>query len=63
MPVSDFDYASGLTEMALVGVLAQRFDTRIEFDSESMKITNHPELNQYVMEPVRKGWEYGEDLW
>ena len=63
MPVSDFNYASRLTEMALMGVLAQRFDTRIEFDAKSMKITNHPELNQYVKEPVRKGWEYGEDLW
>jgi len=63
MPVSDFYYASRLTEMALVGVLAQRFDTRIEFDAENMKITNHPELNRYVKEPVRKGWEYGEDLW
>lgn len=63
MPVSDFSYASRLTEMALVGVLAQRFDTRIEFDAENMKITNHPELSQFVKEPVRKGWEYGEDLW
>lgn len=63
MPVSDFGYASRLTEMALVGVLAQRFNTRIEFNAESMEISNHPELNQYVKEPVRKGWEYGEDLW
>ena len=62
MPGSDFNYASRLTEMALVGVLAQRFDKRIEFDAENMKITNHPELNQYVKEPVRPGWEYGEDL-
>jgi len=63
MPVSDFNYASRLTEMALMGVLAQRFDTRIEFDAKNMEITNHTELNQYLKEPVRKGWEYGEDLW
>ena len=62
LPGSDFNYASRLTEMASVGVLAQRFDKRIEFDAESMEITNHPELNQYVKEPVRPGWEYGEDL-
>jgi len=63
MPGSDFDYDSRLTEMARVGVLARLFDARIDFDTESMKITNHPELYQYVKESVRKGWEYGEDLW
>ena len=28
-----------------------------------MQITNRPELNQYLKEPVREGWSYGEDLW
>jgi hypothetical protein len=43
--------------------MAQRFNTRIEYDAENMKITNHPEFDIYVKEPVRRGWEYGEDLW
>ena len=30
---------------------------------KSMRITNRPELNQYLKEPVRNGWEYGDDLW
>ena len=63
MPGSTFDYASDLTEMALVGVMAQRFNTRIEYDAASMTITNHPELAQFVKEPARAGWSYGEDLW
>ncbi len=63
MPGSNFDYASRLTEMILVGVLAQRFNKRIEWDAESMRITNHPELNVFVKEPVRKGWQYGDNLW
>lgn len=63
MPGSNFSYATGLTEMALIGVLAQRFNTRIEYDTTNMKVTNHPELDQYIKEPVRKGWEYGEELW
>ena len=63
MPGSNFEYSTRLTEMALVGVLAQRFDTRIEFDSEKMEITNHPELNVYLKEPVRDGWKYGDELW
>ncbi len=52
-----------MTEVALLGVLAQRFGGRIEWDAENMRITKCPELNAYVKEPVRKGWEYGEDLW
>ncbi len=61
-PGSNFDYASRLTEMAAVGVLAQRFNTRIEFDAENMKVTNHPDMDQYIKEPMREGWQYGEDI-
>jgi hypothetical protein len=63
LPGSNFDYATKLVEMSLTGVLAQRFNTRIEYDAVNMKVTNHPELDVYVKEPVRKGWEYGENLW
>ncbi|WP_319501904.1 Gfo/Idh/MocA family oxidoreductase [uncultured Draconibacterium sp.] len=63
MPGSNFNYATDLTEMALIGVLAQRFNTRIEYDAINMKVTNHPELDEYIKEPVRAGWEYGEELW
>lgn len=62
-PGSDFDYASSLTELALVGVLAQRFGGRIEWDAPGMRITNRPDLNVHVKEPVRPGWEAGEGLW
>jgi hypothetical protein len=24
---------------------------------------NRPELNAFIKEPVREGWQYGEDLW
>jgi hypothetical protein len=44
-------------------VIAQRFNTTIEWDAKAGLITNHPELNAFVKEPVRKGWEYGEELW
>ncbi len=61
-PGSNFDYASKLTEIALLGVLAQRFNTTIEWDAKAGKITNHDELNAFVKEPVRKGWSYGKNL-
>jgi hypothetical protein len=49
--------------MAAVGVLAQRFNTRIEYDEKNMKVTNHPDMDQYIKEPVREGWKYGEEVW
>ncbi len=62
-PGSNFDYSAGLTEMSLVGVLAQRFSTPIEYDAANMRITNHPELNAYIREPARVGWVYGDEVW
>jgi predicted dehydrogenase len=63
MPGSTFAYGADLTEMALVGVLAQRFDTKVMYDAENMTFSNHPEFDQYIKEPVREGWSYGENLW
>jgi predicted dehydrogenase len=63
LPGSNFDYAAELTEMIAVGVLAQRFATKIEYDAANIKITNNPELNAYIKEPVREGWTFGENLW
>lgn len=62
-PGSNFTYSAKLTEIILLGVLAQRFNTRIEWDAKAGRITNHPELNAFVKEPARQGWEYGEQLW
>lgn len=63
LPGSNFDYATRLTEMAAVGVLAQRFNTRIEYDAENMKVTNHSGMERFIKEPVRDGWSFGEELW
>ncbi len=60
---SNFDYAAPMSEVALLGVLAQRFGGRIEWDSKNMRITNRPELNVFIKEPIRAGWEAGQDLW
>ena len=62
LPGSNFDYAAELTEMALIGVLAQRFASKIEYDADKMKITNRPDIDAYIKEPVREGWSYGENL-
>ncbi|MEI7828826.1 MAG: Gfo/Idh/MocA family oxidoreductase [Prolixibacteraceae bacterium] len=62
VPGSNFDYATQLVEMALTGVLAQRFNTRIEYDAANMKVTNHPELDVFIKEPARAGFSFGENL-
>jgi predicted dehydrogenase len=56
-PVSNFDYAGPLTEIALVGVLALRAPgKRLEWDSTNLKVKNAPELNEFVHSEYRKGW-------
>jgi len=60
---SNFDYASELTEMVLLGAVAQRVGRTIEYDPEEMKITNIDGLDHLIKEPVRDGWAYGEKLW
>ena len=56
-PISNFDYAGPLTEIVLLGVLAMRMPgTRIEWDSENMKVKNVQELNAFLHTEYRKGW-------
>lgn len=58
-PVSNFDYAGPLTEIVLLGVLALRAPgRRLEWDGETMKVKNDPELNQFVHTEYRKGWSH-----
>ncbi|HZW32665.1 MAG TPA: Gfo/Idh/MocA family oxidoreductase [Isosphaeraceae bacterium] len=56
-PVSNFDYAGPMTEIALLGVLALRSPgRRLEWDSDRLQVKNAPELNRYVHIEYRKGW-------
>ncbi|MBE6413027.1 MAG: Gfo/Idh/MocA family oxidoreductase [Verrucomicrobiaceae bacterium] len=52
-----FDYASQLTEVALLGCLVQRFGGSIEWDDAKMSCKGRPELDAFIKEPERKGWE------
>ena len=62
LPLSNFDYGANLTEMALLGCLAQRFNANFEYDAQNMKITDRPDVDEFIKEPVRTGWSYGESL-
>jgi predicted dehydrogenase len=53
------DYAVPLTEMVLLGTIANRSGKKVEYNPATMDFKDRS-LNQYIKEPVRKGWEYGE---
>jgi hypothetical protein len=53
---SNFDYASGLTEVALLSNLAIRARRPIEWDSAQMKVTNYPDVNRFLTEKFRAGF-------
>ena len=53
---ADFAYSGPLTEICLLGNIAKRVDTRIEWDAANMKLTNLPDANKYVRTEYRKGW-------
>ena len=55
---SNFSYAGPLTEVANMGNVALHAGKRIEFDVETMKITNDPALNQHLTKEYRKGWDW-----
>ena len=53
---SHFDYASGLTEVGILGNVAIRSRSRIEYDAEKMRVTNVPEANNLLKKEYPKGW-------
>ena len=55
---SPFAYASALTEVMLLGIVALRTGQgrTIRYDGDAMRITNIPEANDYLTRPYREGW-------
>jgi len=53
---SNFDYASGLAEVALLSNLAIRARRPIEWDGASMAVTNYPDANRFVTKTYRPGF-------
>ena len=53
---SNFDFASLVTEVVLLGNIALRTGKKLYWDGPSMEITNVPEANQYLQTEYRQGW-------
>jgi hypothetical protein len=53
-----FEYGTQLTEFAILGNLAQKagLHQKVMWDGPNMRVTNMPELNQWVKRENRKGW-------
>ena len=55
---SDFAVAGPFTEWILLGVLALRFEGKLDWDHDKMKVTNHAEANAFIKPTFRKGWSW-----
>lgn len=56
LAMSNFNYAGRLTETVLLGNVALRAGKKIEWDGESMQVTNDSAANQYITREYRAGW-------
>jgi hypothetical protein len=55
--LSGFHYSAPFTEALLVGMLAVRFQKRIEWDAKAQKATNCPEADSIIRKAYREGWK------
>lgn len=56
-PMSNFDYAGKLTETVLLGVVALRTGSKIDWDAENLKARGCPDADRYIKREYRKGYE------
>jgi predicted dehydrogenase len=54
--MSNFEYSGRLTETVLLGVVALKAGTAIEWDAVAMKAKNVPSADQYIRREYRKGF-------
>jgi hypothetical protein len=53
---SNFSVSGPFTEWITLGVLALRFEGKLEWDSEKMRVTNNVEANKLIKPMTKKGW-------
>ena len=55
---SNFSVAAPFVEWMLLGVIAMKYEGKLEWDPIKMRITNNPEANRYLKPTFRKGWKF-----
>jgi predicted dehydrogenase len=52
----NFEFATPITELALLGVIAQRTGRYLQWDAEAMRFTNDADATALLKAEYRKGW-------
>jgi predicted dehydrogenase len=55
---SNFEVAAPFVEWMLLGVIALRYEGKLEYNPEKMSITNNTAANKLLKPVFRKGWEF-----
>ncbi len=55
---SNFSVAAPFVSWMLLGVIAMKFEGRLDWDAQNMRFTNNAEANQYLRPKFRKGWKF-----
>ncbi len=53
----EFQFGSLLTEVAILGTIAQRTQKSLDWDPQRMRFPNDPEASALLNPPYRKGWK------
>ena len=53
----NFDYSGALTEAVLLGNVAFRTGTKLDWDAKTLKATNCPDADKFIDKEYRAGWE------
>lgn len=57
-PCSNFSVAGPFVQWMLFGVIAMKFEGKLEWDSNKMRFSNNEGANNYLRPKFRKGWKF-----
>jgi predicted dehydrogenase len=55
---SDFSVAGPFVQWMLLGVIAMKFEGKLNWDARAMRFTNNNEANKHLRPAFRKGWKF-----
>ncbi len=55
---SNFNVAGPFVQWMLLGVIAMKFEGKLEWDAQKGIFTNNPDANRYLKPTFRKGWKF-----
>jgi predicted dehydrogenase len=55
---SNFSVAGPFVQWMLLGTIAMKYEGKIEWDAEKMRITNNHEANKWLKPTFHKGWKF-----